>query len=165
MNSSLPCFCVPNSQILIKESYKSMESSFCLNLSLLSIRSHALITQNILVSRVSQSLTNSAQWMNYMAEYYTNIQKFNSEAETTDSSSVGATLDGIRWERLYFILHRFIWIHSRILVAVPLRKQKNTVFLSNYTWYYSSYYKIAKTINDTDTVWLQLLTPRVMAPG
>lgn len=30
--------------------------------------------------------------MNYMAEYYTNTQKFNSEAETIDSSSVGAAL-------------------------------------------------------------------------
>ena len=45
------------------------------------------------------------------------------------------------------------------------RKQKYTTFLSNYTQYYSSYYKIAESVNDTDTVWLQLLTLHVMAPG
>lgn len=45
------------------------------------------------------------------------------------------------------------------------RKQKYTTFLSNYTQYYSSYYRIAESVNDTGTVWLQLLTLHVMAPG
>lgn len=60
-------------------------------ISLWRIRSHSLITQGTTRAKVTlASLRNPTQWMIYMVDYYTNIQKFNSES--INRSSMGTTL-------------------------------------------------------------------------
>lgn len=149
------CEYIFNSQTLNMKEYEIF-LLFKSNLSPLRARSHPLTAQGMLMCKVCPASHESpTQQIIYMV----NIQKSNSEAERTHSSSTGTTLIQAVSDKktiyyttqIYRNTQQDFRCHS-LYQHQFFRKQKYTTFLSNYTQYYSSYYKIAESVNDTDTV-------------